>query len=54
MRYINLFNKAGPLADKVTLRLSQEYPMTVEYLFDVKKDVEGTLQFYLAPKIEDK
>ena len=31
MRYVNLFNKAGPLAEKVSLRLSNEYPMTISY-----------------------
>ncbi|KAI3816000.1 hypothetical protein L1987_15684 [Smallanthus sonchifolius] len=49
MRYMNLFTKATPLANQVTVRLAPEMPIVVEY----KIAEMGYLRFYLAPKIED-
>lgn len=49
LRYLNMFNKAVNLSDSVTLNLSEESPLMVEY----KIDNLGNLRFYLAPKISD-
>lgn len=49
LRYLNLFTKATPLAETVTLHLSDAIPLMVKY--DVQ-DV-GTLRYYLAPKMEE-
>lgn len=49
LRYLNLFNKASTLSESVTLSLSPETPLVVEY----KIPNLGALRFYLAPKIND-
>jgi len=49
LRYLNFFTKATPLSSQVTLSMSQDTPLVVEY----KIAELGQLRFYLAPKIED-
>lgn len=49
LRYMNSFTKASPLSNSVSLSLSSELPVVVEY----KIAEMGYLRFYLAPKIED-
>jgi len=49
LRYLNYFTKASPLSSTVTLSLSKEVPLVVEY----KIEDMGYIRFYLAPKIED-
>ena len=49
LRYLNLFNKAATLSNFVTLSLSGETPLVVEY----KIEKLGSLKFYLAPKINE-
>jgi len=48
-RYLNLFMKAASLSPRVTLSMSTDIPLKVE--FNVGKI--GNLRYYLAPKIED-
>eukprot|EP00826_Nyctotherus_ovalis_P041847 TRINITY_DN4260_c0_g7_i1.p1 TRINITY_DN4260_c0_g7~~TRINITY_DN4260_c0_g7_i1.p1 ORF type:complete len:182 (-),score=55.31 TRINITY_DN4260_c0_g7_i1:113-658(-) len=51
LRYLNMFNKASSCAPSVSLLLSSETPLVVEYTMDNL----GSIKFYLAPKIsEDK
>lgn len=47
--FLNSFNKASGLSDQVTLKLSDNIPLAVEY----KIENLGKLQFYLAPKLND-
>lgn len=49
LRYLNFFTKATPLSPQVSLSMSQDVPLVVEY----KIADMGFLRFYLAPKIED-
>ncbi|KAK1321308.1 Proliferating cell nuclear antigen [Acorus calamus] len=49
LRYMNSFTKATPLSSTVSLSLSSELPIVVEY----KIAEMGYIRFYLAPKIED-
>ncbi|KAL2548736.1 Proliferating cell nuclear antigen large form [Forsythia ovata] len=49
LRYMNSFAKATPLANRVTISMSSELPLVVEY----KIAEMGYLRFYLAPKIEE-
>jgi len=49
LRYLNYFTKATSLAPAVSLSISQEVPLVVEYRIE---DL-GYIRFYLAPKIED-
>jgi proliferating cell nuclear antigen len=44
-----MFTKASSLSQLVTLYLSTEFPLMVEY----KLDNLGVLRFYLAPRISD-
>ncbi|KAJ3300242.1 hypothetical protein HK104_002804 [Borealophlyctis nickersoniae] len=47
LKYLSNFTKATPLADTVTLSMSSEVPLLVEYkVADV-----GYIRYYLAPKI---
>ncbi|XP_039010927.1 proliferating cell nuclear antigen-like [Hibiscus syriacus] len=48
LRYMNSFTKATPLSSTVTISLSSELPVVVEY----KIDEMGYIRLYLAPKIE--
>lgn len=49
LRYMNSFTKATPLSNTVTISLSSELPVVVEY----KIAEMGYIRFYLAPKIEE-
>merc|ERR1719189_2072259 len=49
MRYLNFFTKATVLSKHVTLSLSPEVPLMVEY----PVDEIGYVRYYLAPKIEE-
>ncbi|KAI3811552.1 hypothetical protein L1987_21277 [Smallanthus sonchifolius] len=49
LRYMNSFTKATPLSSTVTISLSSELPVVVEY----KIAEMGYVRFYLAPKIEE-
>jgi len=64
LRYLNYFAKATSLSGHVTLKMSPDVPLVVEYKIQTKKkdkddeeededDDLGHLRFYLAPKIED-
>ncbi|KAH0876830.1 hypothetical protein HID58_064224 [Brassica napus] len=46
LRYMNSFTKATPLSDTVTISLSSELPVVVEYKV-------AEMGYYLAPKIEE-
>jgi len=50
LRYLNFFTKATPLSGSVSLQLSKDVPLVVEYKMPEEL---GHLRFYLAPKIED-
>jgi proliferating cell nuclear antigen len=49
LRFLNQFTKATPLAKRVTLSMSADIPLVVEY------DMEdaGHLRYYLAPKLDE-
>lgn len=49
LRYLNSFTKATALSSTVTLSMSKELPVAVEY----KIAEMGHIRFYLAPKIEE-
>ncbi|XP_054982990.1 proliferating cell nuclear antigen-like [Sorex araneus] len=49
LRYLNFFTKAPPLSSTVTLSMSADVPLVVEY----KIADMGHLKYYLDPKIED-
>lgn len=49
LRYMNSFTKATPLSNTVTISMSSELPVVVEY----KIAEMGYIRFYLAPKIEE-
>lgn len=49
LKYLNHFTKATPLSLGVTLSMSPDVPVVVEY----RVDTFGYLRFYLAPKIDD-
>jgi proliferating cell nuclear antigen len=49
LRYLNFFTKATPLSGQVSLSMSPEVPLVVEY----KIGDMGYVRYYLAPKIED-
>lgn len=48
LRYLQNFTKATPLSKIVTLRMSPDIPLLVEY----KMDDLGYIRYYLAPKID--
>ena len=49
LRYLNMFTKATPLSAQVTLSMSRDVPLVVQYDIESK----GFIKFYLAPKIQD-
>jgi len=50
LRYLNSFARATPLSNHVSLSMSKDVPLVVEYRIDGDM---GHIRFYLAPKIED-
>lgn len=48
IRHLVYFAKASGLSANVTLRMSMDSPLVVEYTFD-----EGRVRFYLSPKMND-
>ncbi|KAJ8400113.1 hypothetical protein AAFF_G00401520 [Aldrovandia affinis] len=49
LNYLNFFTKATPLSKTVTLSMSADIPLVVEY----KIADMGNVKYYLAPKLED-
>lgn len=49
LRYLQNFTKATPLSKVVTLRMTLDTPLLVEY----KIDELGYIRYYLAPKIDE-
>merc|ERR1719219_1558917 len=49
LRYLQHFTKATPLSKIVTLRMTPDIPLLVEY----KIDELGYVRYYLAPKIDE-
>jgi proliferating cell nuclear antigen len=49
LRYLNFFTKATPLSTTVELSLSKDAPLLVKYQIESC----GSIQFFLAPKIEE-
>ena len=51
-RYLNMFTKATPLADEVSLSMSPTYytPIMVEYIIEKL----GYIRYFLAPKLKNK
>ena len=49
LRYLNFFTKATPLSESVTLSMSKDVPLVVEY----RVGDFGYIRYYLAPKIEE-
>merc|ERR1712232_271117 len=50
LRYLKFFTQATALSKKVSLSMSADIPLVVEYPLDGNT---GSLQYYLAPKIDD-
>ena len=48
LRYLTLFTKATALGPTVTLSMSPDIPVVIEYPIDTM----GHIRYYLAPKIE--
>jgi proliferating cell nuclear antigen len=48
MRYLNLFNKASGITEEVTLSVSENLPLVMDFDFQV-----GSIKYYLAPKVND-
>ncbi|NXD32692.1 PCNA protein, partial [Spelaeornis formosus] len=48
LKYLSNFAKSAPLATEVSLNMSNDVPLLVQFDFE-----QGTLQFFLAPKISD-
>lgn len=53
LRYLNFFAKATPLSSTVTLRMSPDVPLVVEYKIEAADTDAGHIRFYLAPKIAE-
>merc|ERR1712010_408380 len=49
LRYLNFFTKAAPMSEAVSLSLSKEVPLAVEYAVAEM----GHLRYYLAPKVDE-
>lgn len=53
LRYLSNFTKATSLSQNVTLSLSADVPLAVEYSIEEGKSKKGYVRFFLAPKIDD-
>jgi len=50
LRYLGFFTKATPLSERVTISLSKDVPLVVEYAIEGEG---GHIKFFLAPKISE-
>jgi proliferating cell nuclear antigen len=50
LRYLNLFTKATALGPFVTLSMSPDIPIVVEYPIE---STHGFIRYFLAPKIDE-
>ncbi|ORZ37959.1 proliferating cell nuclear antigen [Catenaria anguillulae PL171] len=50
LKYLKMFSKAASLAPQVSLSMSADVPLLVEYAMDEEL---GHIRFYLAPKLDD-
>uniref|UniRef100_A0A7S1XH84 DNA sliding clamp PCNA n=1 Tax=Compsopogon caeruleus TaxID=31354 RepID=A0A7S1XH84_9RHOD len=50
LRYLSMFSKASPLSDTVTIQISNDVPIAIQY--SLERD-QGFLKFFLAPKVEE-
>ena len=46
---LELLSRAHPVSSKVQIRIAEDVPLAIEYKLEDK--TQGTLTFYLAPKI---
>ena len=46
LKYLSNFAKSAPLAKEVSLNMSNDVPLLVQFDFE-----QGSLQFFLAPKV---
>ena len=46
LKYLSNFAKSAPLAREVSLNMSNDVPLLVQFDFE-----QGSLQFFLAPKV---
>lgn len=46
LKYLSNFAKSAPLAKEVSLNMSNDVPLLVQFEFE-----QGSLQFFLAPKV---
>ncbi|XP_053212865.1 proliferating cell nuclear antigen-like [Panonychus citri] len=54
LKYLNHFARATALSPQVSLSLSKDVPLVVEYMIHDDDDDEiGYIRYYLAPKIEE-
>lgn len=57
LKYLNQFAKATPLSSQVSLKLSPDCPLVVEYKVEETEEDDstevGTIRYYLAPKIDE-
>jgi len=54
LKYLNHFAKATPLSAQVSLSLSADVPLVVEYNITDEDDSDiGYIRYYLAPKIDE-
>ena len=49
LRYLSSFTKATPLSTSVSISMSKDLPIVVEY----KIEDMGYVRYFLAPKIDD-
>jgi len=53
VKYLNNFTKATPLSSQVTLSMSNDVPIVVEYHIGNDEAELGYIRYYLAPKIDE-
>ena len=52
--YLNDFAKAEKTSEYVTLKMTENFPLVVEYEFKNREgDASGSISYYLAPRIAD-
>lgn len=51
LRYLNFFTKGTPLSAQVTLSMSPDVPLVVEY--KMLSESTNYIRYYLAPKIDE-
>jgi hypothetical protein len=53
LQHLHTISSYSKISKTVELKIRRDYPIRIDYLFGESFDKEGSIKFFLSPKIED-